>query len=103
MALTINEMTTGLDINGVSTYLEQMRTDLIDNVSSQLSNTQSNVLDAVRDAWVGQSEKKFEEEFSEVINKMQEQLSKEYQAIITRFTELKNNYLNQDANMMGGE
>ncbi len=103
MALTINEMTTGLDINGVSTYLEQMRTDLIDNVSSQLSNTQNNVLDAVRDAWVGQSEKKFEEEFSEVINKMQEQLSKEYQAIITRFTELKNNYLNQDANMMGGE
>ena len=103
MALTINEMTTGLDINGVSTYLEQMRTDLIDNVSSQLSNTQNNVLDAVRDARVGQSEKKFEEEFSEVINKMQEQLSKEYQAIITRFTELKNNYLNQDANMMGGE
>lgn len=103
MALTIDEMTTGLDINGVSTYLEQMRTDLIDNVSSQLSNTQNNVLDAVRDAWVGQSEQKFEEEFSEVINKMQEQLSKEYQAILTRFTELKNNYLNQDANMMGGE
>lgn len=103
MALTINEMTTGLDINGVSTYLEQMRTDLIENVSSQLTNTQNNVLDAVRDAWVGQSEKKFEEEFSEVINKMKEQLSKEYQAIITRFTELKNNYLNQDANMMGGE
>ena len=60
-------------------------------------------LKQLRKAWIGQSEQKFEEEFSQVISKMQEQLSKEYQAILTRFTELKNDYLNQDANMMGGE
>ena len=94
--LSINEMSTGMSVAGMQDYLENIKAEILTNVTNQFDTARDEITKSVRTAWVGQSEQRFETLLSEAIEDLKVELNAEYNALASRLNELQNNYFNQE-------
>ena len=94
--LSINEMSIGMSVAGMQDYLENIKAEILTNVTNQLDTARDEITKSVRTAWVGQSEQRFETLLSEAVEDLKVELNAEYNALASRLNELQNNYFNQE-------
>ncbi len=94
--LAINEMSTGMSVAGMQDYLENIKAEILTNVTNQLDTARDEITKSVRTAWVGQSEERFETLLTDAVDDVKTELTAEYNALASRLNELQNNYFNQE-------
>ena len=94
--LSINEMSTGMSAAGMAQYLENIRAEILTNVSEKLDTARDEIIKSLKTAWVGQSEQRFETLLTDAVEDVKTELNAEYNALASRMSELENNYFNQE-------
>lgn len=95
-SLAITEMTTGMSASGMETYLENIKAEILTNVQGQLDTARDNINNKLKQAWVGQSEERFEQLLTKAVDDVKVELEAEYNALAARIGELQNDYYNQE-------
>lgn len=93
--LAIADMTTGVDVKGLSTYKETLRAKVLTAVSIKINDV-SAIESALNSAWQGESRDAFDALFKEKREAIIADLEAEYRDIENRLDELANDYLSQD-------
>ncbi len=100
MNLGIGNLDVGLSIAGIDEYLNSMKVNLLASTEELLDNVAS-VEQAINAGWQGMSKDKFLEDFMVARSTIKNDLALEYEDVVARFQELKNNFMYQDQIMMG--
>ena len=94
--LTIGEMSTGMSSTGMQEYLDQIKAEILTDISNQLDTAREEIIKVLKTAWVGQSEERFETLITTAVENVKTDLNAEYNALEARLNELTNNYYNQE-------
>lgn len=94
--LTISEMSTGMSTTGMQEYLDQIKAEILTDISNQLDTAREEIIKVLKTAWVGQSEERFETLLTDAVDDVKTELTAEYNALASRLNELQNNYFNQE-------
>lgn len=98
----IDGLTIGVSKEGMEEYRESLRISLLEDTKTKLQDVAA-IQAAIDSGWQGYARDHFFEDFDQQIEKIIEDLQKEYEDLDNRLTELEENYFGQDYHMMSGE
>lgn len=98
-SMSFDNVTEGLDIQGMRNYIDYLKVKVLDEVIKQLKSI-SSVQTAINRGWQGQSRDKFLKQFESQIENTETELKKEFADLETRMNDLARSFYNQDADML---
>ncbi len=98
-SMSFDNVTEGLDIQGMRNYIDYLKVKVLDEVIKQLKSI-SSVQAAINRGWQGQSRDKFLKQFESQIENTETELKKEFADLETRMNDLARSFYNQDADML---
>lgn len=98
-SLGISNLDIGYSEEGFKDYKSKLQIDLIQGTNEKLEATEG-IVNAINSGWQGMARDKFIEQFQQSINDIESDLQKEYEDLLARFSEIENNYLAQDQELM---
>lgn len=97
--LTLENMTEGIDVQGMQQLLEDLRVNVLENISNQLEQTEG-IVTALNRGWQGAARDAFLLDFSNKIEEVRNNLQAEYNDLNRKFGELADSYFNADSGMI---
>lgn len=95
----IADMTIGISHKGMETYLDELKVEILDDMTTVINDTQE-LENAINNGWQGQSRDKWMAKFNSMRKNIVSDLNKEYYDLLHRLEELEDNYFAQDAKMI---
>lgn len=87
--LDISSLTTGVSKEGLRTYMEELKTNVLLEMSRELDNT-NDVIQAINNCWEGQSKTRFLDNFSKIREEIKNDLALEYSNLESKLESLAN-------------
>lgn len=96
--LTIDSLDIGMSVEGVKEYQQKIES-LMSDLKEKMRDL-SKISNALDSGWAGQSKVDFLYDMAQIVSHAIYAMDLEYEDLENRFQELKNNYHNQDNNML---
>ena len=97
--MTFDGVTEGIDKDGIKTYMEELKLELLDSVKEKI-DAKDAVEDKINAGWQGVARDNFLRQFATQRNRIKDDLEKEYLDLIARIHEIQNFYFKQDQAMV---
>ena len=97
--LDLSNMTEGISVEGMQKLLNDLRVQVLQNVSTKLEDTKG-ITDALNAGWQGAARDAYILNFSKSIDFVKNELEAEYHDLVRKFGELSDNYFNADSQMV---
>lgn len=97
--MDFENVTEGVSRSGMNGYLEYLRVDVITKILEALDNTDE-MSTAINNGWQGQSRDKFLSQLRGAIKASKNDIYKEFSNLADRLSDLYQDYMKQDANMI---
>ena len=98
-SLGIQDLTTGISQDGMESYKESLRAELLISSQEKIKNL-AEVEAALNKGWQGVALDRFKKQMSTTAQKICEDLDAEYKDLEARLTDLQSAYFNADNNLM---
>ena len=97
--ISINELSTGVDSDGMLSYIEDLKAVLITETIGKIDNIDA-IDTAIKNGWQGVARDRFLTDFADARTSVKEDLEKEYKNLNYRLDELQSQYFQADLNMI---
>ncbi len=97
--LSIGDLTTGIDSNGMESYIDTLKASLITETKDKIDDI-SAIQSSIDAGWQGVAKDRFMKDFEEARKLVKEDLEKEYENLENRLAELQAQYFEADQNMI---
>ena len=98
-AIGISELTIGIDRNGMETYKDSLKAELLVSTRQRIEDITA-IESAINQGWQGVSKDKFMDKFKTLRERVSDDLEREYKDLEYRLDELVSNYFQQDKKMI---
>lgn len=92
----IEDMTIGVSGKGMDEYADMLRIKILEEIKSELENQQDAIVKSVQAGWRGKSEERFEKLLDDEVEKIKEDLEREYADLSGKLHDTSKYYSDQD-------
>lgn len=98
--LGIDSLSIGISAEGMNSYKERLKVDLLDNAVKQIEQAYTDITTEINKGWQGVARERFEQQFKTMCENISADLSAEYADLSARLDELQSFYFEQDINLI---
>lgn len=97
--MSFDEVSEGFSKQGLEGYVDYLKLKVVDVVTNEL-RTVNDINSAIDKGWQGKSRDLFLQKFDKLIEQTCEEIEAEFGNLVSRMSELAQNYYEQDAKML---
>lgn len=92
----IEDMTIGVSGKGMDDYADMLKIKILEEMKTELENQKEAIVKSVQNGWRGKSEERFEKLLDDEIDKIIEDLEREYADLAGKLHDTSKYYVDQD-------